>query len=309
MYSFYSHGKLLISAEYVVLDGAKALALPTKFGQTLEIHSNKDQELIWESYNEQMDCWLHIAFELPSLRVLRATYNSSNDEAKDTLVEKLQQILLAAKQLNPSFLNNKKGLYAKSILSFNRQWGLGSSSTLINNVAKWAKIDAFSLQIKTFGGSGYDIACAQSSGPISYQITSEKPLIKLAPFNPNFKDQLFFIHLNKKQDTRQGIFQYKNNKTDLKNEIQQLTDITESMINCAELKSFEYLIFQHEKLISSIIKESPIQESLFKDYFGQTKSLGAWGGDFILATGNQDSPKYFKNKGFQTVLNYREMIL
>jgi len=35
--TFYSHGKLLLTAEYVILDGAKALALPTKFGQEMEI--------------------------------------------------------------------------------------------------------------------------------------------------------------------------------------------------------------------------------------------------------------------------------
>ncbi len=39
-------------------------------------------------------------------------------------------------------------------------------------------------------------------------------------------------------------------------------------------------------------------DKIFLDYFGQTKSLGAWGGDFILATGNKDTPKYFKNKGY-----------
>ena len=36
--TFYSNGKLLITGEYVVLDGAKALALPTKFGQIGRAH-------------------------------------------------------------------------------------------------------------------------------------------------------------------------------------------------------------------------------------------------------------------------------
>ena len=30
---FYSHGKLLLTAEYAVLEGVKALAIPTKRGQ------------------------------------------------------------------------------------------------------------------------------------------------------------------------------------------------------------------------------------------------------------------------------------
>jgi mevalonate kinase len=33
--TFYSNGKLLITGEYLVLDGATAFALPTKIGQNL----------------------------------------------------------------------------------------------------------------------------------------------------------------------------------------------------------------------------------------------------------------------------------
>jgi len=38
--SFYGNGKLLLSAEYFVLDGAVALALPTKLGQSLHVQEN-----------------------------------------------------------------------------------------------------------------------------------------------------------------------------------------------------------------------------------------------------------------------------
>ena len=34
---FRSNGKLLVSAEYLVLDGAEALAFPTRLGQTLSV--------------------------------------------------------------------------------------------------------------------------------------------------------------------------------------------------------------------------------------------------------------------------------
>ena len=36
-----------------------------------------------------------------------------------------------------------------------------------------------------------------------------------------------------------------------------------------------------------------IKENAFSDYFGQVKSLGAWGGDFVLVTGNEDTPSIF----------------
>ena len=35
--TFKSHGKLLITGEYFVLNGAKALSIPTSYYQTLEV--------------------------------------------------------------------------------------------------------------------------------------------------------------------------------------------------------------------------------------------------------------------------------
>ena len=49
MPSYYSHGKLLISSEYAVLDGAKALALPTKLGQRLEVTNRNTKNINWKS--------------------------------------------------------------------------------------------------------------------------------------------------------------------------------------------------------------------------------------------------------------------
>ena len=75
------------------------------------------------------------------------------------------------------------------------------------------------------------------------------------------------------------------------------------------MKDFEKLLEEHEKIVSKTIQLKAVQELLFSDYFGQTKSLGAWGGDFILATGNEETPAYFKQKGFQTIIPYQDLIL
>ena len=45
----------------------------------------------------------------------------------------------------------------------------------------------------------------------------------------------------------------------------------------------------------------------FKDFKGEIKSLGAWGGDFILASGD-DSPSYFKSKGYKTIIKFDDMV-
>ena len=66
---------------------------------------------------------------------------------------------------------------------------------------------------------------------------------------------------------------------------------------------------EHEALLSSILKIEPVKQRLFPDFFGMMKSLGAWGGDFVLATGDDKTISYFKSKGYPTVIPYSKMIL
>lgn len=309
MKTFYSNGKLLLTAEYLVLDSAKALALPTKYGQNLSIQKINEDKLVWESYTDQNELWLQVEFDLPRLRIISATFDSTKEGGGDLLAEKLREILLTAKALNSNFLNVKQGFYVKSNLDFPRNWGLGTSSTLINNIAQWADVDAFQLQFDNFGGSGYDIACAKNESSIVYQLLDKKPKVEVINFNPKFNEQLYFVHLNKKQNSREGIAAYRNFKGNINGLVDEISVLTSQIINCKTLTDFERIIIEHEKIISTIIEQKPIQEQLFSDYFGQTKSLGAWGGDFILATGNEGTPNYFNRKGFETVIPYLDMIL
>jgi len=43
--TYRSNGKLLLTGEYVVLDGALSLALPTTLGQRLTVEKNKTSQL------------------------------------------------------------------------------------------------------------------------------------------------------------------------------------------------------------------------------------------------------------------------
>ena len=65
----------------------------------------------------------------------------------------------------------------------------------------------------------------------------------------------------------------------------------------------------HERVISEMIGLPTVKEQLFQDYEGIVKSLGAWGGDFVLATGDDKTRSYFKSKGFETVISYSKMSL
>jgi len=306
---YYSNGKLLLTGEYFVLDGAKSMAVPTTCGQDLIVESIKEPQLIWQSYTNSGECWLEAIFDLPKLRLVSATYDSKEDGGKGSLAEDLFEILLQIRQLNPLFLNSEKGFLIKTNLTFPKNWGLGTSSTLINNLANWAEINPYSLLEKTFGGSGYDIACAQNDTPILFTKTKNNPIVENVEFNPIFKEQLYFVYLNKKQNSREGIQRFKKLKGNLTSEVQQISNLTDEFLKCTNLPDFEKLMFEHELIVSKTIQLKTVQDELFSDYFGQTKSLGAWGGDFILATGNEDTPNYFNKRGFQTVIRYRDLIL
>ncbi len=307
MKQYYSNGKLLLTAEYVVLDGAKALALPTKFGQDLKIEKTETLKLLWSSFDINKNSWFTTEFDIQNLNIITPD--------KDIHVSKtLQKILKEALKLVPkdsrsSFLSVEKGLQVTTNLSFPQNWGLGTSSTLINNIAKWAKIDAFELLKNSFGGSGYDIACAENNTPILFQLNNKNAIIEPIDFNPSFKDRLFFVHLNKKQNSREGIKKYRNFKGNISAIADEITILTNAFLKANNISFFEKVIIEHENIIASVIHEKPVQKALFSDYFGQTKSLGAWGGDFILATGNEKTLAYFKNKGFHTVIPYADMIL
>ena len=302
MQTYYSHGKLLLTAEYVVLDGAKALAIPTVFGQSLHIKKQPENKLTWNSLDHNQNPWFSADFSILNETIL--VKNTTNSEISDRLL----QLLNAAKQLNPVLLKNL-GYTISTVLEFPKNWGLGTSSTLINNIANWSSIDAYQLLELTFGGSGYDIACAKEDRALTYQLHPKNRTVELVNFNPSFKSNLYFVHLNKKQNSRDGIAHYKANRNNLRETITEINSITEKFINCALLEEFQSLIEQHENLISKVTNQTPVKQLLFNDFEGSIKSLGAWGGDFVLVASKDNPMHYFKDKGFETILRFEDMVL
>ena len=106
-----------------------------------------------------------------------------------------------------------------------------------------------------------------------------------------------------------AITNYRSKVFDTKKLILEINKITTAIVDAKNLLEFETLIEKHEATLAKILEVPPIKEKLFSDYFGSIKSLGGWGGDFIMATGNEKTPEYFKSKGFDTILNFKEMLL
>jgi mevalonate kinase len=300
--TFYSNGKLLITSEYLVLDGAIALALPTKFGQNLEVEKGNNKQISWKSYDADKSIWFD---EILSFEEITNKQVDQNKPIKNTLIEILHEGFL----LNPDFITKSEGYYVTTNLTFPKNWGLGTSSTLINNIAQWLQIDAFKLLNNSFGGSGYDIACAQNNSTILYQLVNGKPIVKPIDYNPSFKENIFFVYLNQKQNSKTAIENYRKNKSNLSNSISKINTITNQILVSKNTNEFVLKLEEHEAILSSIIETKTIKERLFPDFDGAIKSLGAWGGDFVMAVSQKNPSDYFKSKGFDVVLDFEQMIL
>ncbi|SFR39267.1 Mevalonate kinase [Robiginitalea myxolifaciens] len=316
---FYSHGKLLLFGEYAVLDGATALAIPTRFGQSLEIAGFGDRDkdtdgLKWQSRDSKGQPWFTTTFDSEELRrgdAANIPTKSASPATDDAIRARLLEILSVALKLSGDkgfeTINQKEII---THLEFPREWGLGTSSTLIANLSELFGINPYALSDQTLGGSGYDLACAGAAGPIFYtRREAGAPEITAAPFQPAFADSLYFVFSGNKQDSRAGIKRYREQGRDTASLLQSLTAISKAMATTQSLEVFQQGMQESEALLSEALDFEPVQKRLFSDYPGAIKSLGAWGGDFILAAGNENTPGYFNSRGYQTVLRYSEMAL
>ena len=303
--TFYGHGKLLLSGEYFVLDGAQALAIPTSYGQSLcvEYFPSFNPLLTWKAYDNEGNVWVKSKFEFWHFDCL--------DENPPPETLQLQRILRQARKQNSHFLRDEGSVLVETHLNFPLDWGLGSSSSLIYNIAQWAYIGPFELLFKTYGGSGYDIACVQSDGPILYEKKPEGPIWSLIEFDPPFKDHIYFVFLGQKANTKQGIAMYKRRRPYSAEIITALSHITRDIIQAKSMEEFNFLVQAHEKLIACSLDLLRIKDQLFPNFWGEIKSLGTWGGDFVMVTSDRkalETRQYFKERGYPIFISYKEMI-
>ena len=299
---FHSNGKLLISGEYLVLKGATAFAVPARFGQSLKRSETKDDFLVWESFFQDK-LWFKGSFQLPNLEILE----SSNTE----IAQRLLQYLIEAKKLNSNFLNSNIGLKITSNADFDVNWGLGSSSSLISNIAFWADIDPFLLHEKVSKGSGYDIACARSESALLFTATKGQHSIDQIIFDPTFKDYIYFVYLGQKQDSAKSVDAFLEGRKKYLPEIELISDLSKHIAKAQNINDFEYYLREHENIMSSVLRTPRIKIEMFNDFDGEIKSLGAWGGDFALLTWQGTQPelqKYFRRKKLNTIFSFDEII-
>lgn len=281
----------MLFGEYLVLKGADCLAFPLKFGQTLT--ADKSDQFKWESYAKD-NLWFHVTMN-DQLEIVK----TNNHE----VAEILRNLFLVIRKECPT-LNFKQSFKAEA--NFELNWGLGSSSTLISLLSQWSGVDAKNLLNVSFGGSGYDVACATANDTILYANGATKKEVHISDA---VTDKFLFVYLGSKQSSREEIKRFKNAEV-TSEDIETINTLVENSLNTNDIEVFEQQLNRSEDLIASIIGSKKLKDHLFSDYSYSIKSLGAWGGDFFLATFREleTAKSYFQNKGYETLFTYQELI-
>lgn len=300
-----SNGKLLLTGEYLVLLGAKVLAMPVRYKQWMNIFNLKGQSapvIEWVAQNEGK-VWFEAVFDKSSLSI-----KATNDEAKALYLKK---ILLEIRKLNNDFLKQDHSYKITTNTDFPVTWGLGTSSTLIANLAKSSGISPFELYFRVSNGSGYDLACALSDMPLIYNRNQNDPVFEEIPFYPSFYRSIYFVNRSTKQNSAESVDKFLRNVSVSKSDINKMNGLTDRFIRSENLTEFEEVIYEHEDFLSKKLKIKPLNK-YFNDFPSAMKSLGAWGGDFMMVTWRNDykyMKEYFVNKGLNVVIPFSDMIL
>lgn len=223
----------------------------------------------------------------------------------------VQKLLRAAVEISPAFKSTLSQSEVVNNLEFDICWGLGSSSTLLSNVAWWAGIDPFDLHDRISKGSGYDVACARADTPILFELEGNTRKIISVDFNPSFSDILYFIYLGSKKDSQAEVDDFKRREKDMTKEVSEISNITQQMASCSSASEFGRLLVAHEEILSGVLNKPTLKSSIFNDFQGEIKSLGAWGGDFAMALwpfGINELEKYLSNKGLKIFFPYHQLV-
>lgn len=285
MSTFFAPGKLLLSAEYAVLQGAKAIAVPTFQGQHLSVQEIEGSKIRYTALDQSGKAWLD--FNLGE---------AQNPE------EKLVEGIIAA---NIS-LGDTKGLQLTSRLDFPREWGLGSSSTFISLLAQWLETDVWPLFFEHLKGSGYDVAVAQSKSCIQYELkAAQQPSWETVAIPEFFKDT-GLLYLGQKQNSAKEVkrFLAQNQAPEL---VAQISKLSDRLLSLRDLNELEAWMGEHEELSAQLIGLEPVPPRVLPEFTGAAKSLGAWGGDFLWFS-RMENKERFAAAGFDQVFPFSHLV-
>ena len=314
MKSYFSPGKILLCGEYAVTVGVEALAIPVVPGQWMYVWEfdspGGGDRLIWEAKEKNGNTWLNESFALP-LEAMEAEAEKSSE--RDRSREVLHSMLSMVAQ---GFWKPGKSYRIETQLEFERSSGLGSSSTMVANFARFAGLDAQIVQQKVFGGSGYDVAVAELCKGLVFWKNGEVANWDKWSLSSDLTSKWKIVFLGQKQNSRSALSDVKAKLAAMKNDdflMHQLQQVCAAVKLANQVPMLEAGLEMWQAILAmSLELETPYQHFKFQPIKGGLcKWLGAWGGDMLLindvfAESEQDSLKKFQTVSWNDiVLNQR----
>ena len=130
-------------------------------------------------------------------------------------------------------------------------------------------------------------------------------------FSPTFSDHLYFVWLGSKQATAAHLARMAGRIEVDYEIIKQFSSFTNNMIEARDLDTFQDLMKEHEKGLSSLLKMESVSVSRFQGLPGTVKSLGAWGGDFVMIASDTDEEElfdYLYKKDLKVVFKFNDLV-
>lgn len=297
MLNYRANGKLLLTSEYAITQGATGLAIPTRYGQSLNYSPNPSGNCIkWVAKRQDGEPWFWV--DLSQTLEILAT---SDEMVAGRLIEMLKVMK------SRTALLDRAGNFTTE-LEFPQDWGLGTSSTLASLLAQCAGSDSLSAFRQVHGGSGYDLACAQADGPILYTLDNGTPKIERTEINFEFKHDIGFVYSGKKQNTQDSI-QLIKDRPFSDSQLERFNELTKAFLECMTVLELEEVIMEHEALISEHLGLTKVKDGRFEAYPGKVKSLGGWGGDFVMVTRLAASKKWLRKNGLKVIFPFKSLAL
>lgn len=269
----------MLCGEYAVTIGVEALAVPVSVGQWMHVWEfdspGEQHRILWEAKDRDGATWLNESFALPLVEV----GDGERDERKI-----IHQLLAMAPE---NTWKTGKSYRIETQLEFDRSSGLGSSSTMVSNFSRFARLDAQAVQQQLFGGSGYDVAVAEVGKGLVFWKDGENNHWGPWTISSGLTQDWKVVFLGKKQNSRNSLADVKARLQEIQNDdfmLHQLQQVAGAVKMAQQVSMVEAGLEMWQALLSmSLGLETPYQHFGIQPVKrGLCKWLGAWGGDMLL---------------------------
>jgi|GEM_PF-2498310 len=300
IHHYHSNGNLLLTGEYLISQGAEAIALPLKKGHTLAVKPIHGKNILWESvYNHETE--IKVRFTSDDFQIIQTDNENS--------AKFIQQVLSKAMDYLPS-LSQLPGYHVKAYHDYPEFLELGCESALIANIANWFNINPYRFTRDISPGLEHGIACARSNKPILYQLTNKYPDYREINLNLPFKEKIYIVYIDHNSDLSDRGKQTQEFH-DHHEVLPKIREINKRIIQSRSLEAFENILLEHDNLLAGLLKEQRLQERIFQEFPGLIKPLNEWNGELNLVTWKGEKnelEEYFAPYNIQTIFSWDELV-